>query len=308
MKIERILYPTDFSDTATQALGHALFLAENFEAELHMLHAVVLHDYDPASSTHHFPEPAEIFKRLFDIADSEMARLIEDYEAKTFAIKEVKRKGFAVSEVVLDYAREIDTDLIVLGTHGRRGPARLFLGSVAEEVVRVAACPVLTLRHQDEPRTIESLEKVLVPIDFSEHSKKALLYAKDLARTYGAHLQLLHTIEEPSFPYFYGPVGAFPVAKVLTDLQEKAVSALGDLAAKAAGPEVPFDISVRSGRAASEIVRFAKEEASDMIVIATHGLSGLERLMFGSTAEQVVRTAPCPVFTVRSYGKSLLSE
>ena len=82
MKIERILYPTDFSATAKQALTQALFLAESFEAELHMLHAVVLHEYDPEEPSHHFPEPADIFSRLFEIADSEMAELIKDRDAR----------------------------------------------------------------------------------------------------------------------------------------------------------------------------------------------------------------------------------
>ncbi len=67
LKIRRILYPTDFSETAKQALGHALFLAEQFEAELHMLHAVVLHEVDPRAPEHRFPEPSDILQQLFAI-------------------------------------------------------------------------------------------------------------------------------------------------------------------------------------------------------------------------------------------------
>ena len=173
MNIRRILYPTDFSATARQALTHALFLAEEYDAELHLLHAVVLHEYDPNDPEHHFPEPKELLKRMFEVADSGIAGLIDDQSAEALQIVEATRKGFAAGQVILDYAAEVDADLIVMGTHGRRGAARLLLGSVAAEVVRRAKCPVMTLCHADEPRTIEAIEKVLVPIDFSEHSLAA---------------------------------------------------------------------------------------------------------------------------------------
>jgi len=89
-------------------------------------------------------------------------------------------------------------------------------------------------------------------------------------------------------------------------LREKAEEALDELLAETPGPEVPAERFVATGRPASEIARFAEDRGSDMVVIATHGLTGLERLLVGSTAEQVVRLAPCPVFTVKSFGKSLI--
>jgi len=89
-------------------------------------------------------------------------------------------------------------------------------------------------------------------------------------------------------------------------LREKAEEALDELLAETPGPEVPAERFVATGRPASEIARFAEEHGSDMVVIATHGLTGLERLLVGSTAEQVVRLSPCPVFTVKSFGKSLI--
>jgi len=157
LNVSSILYPTDFSVTAKQALNHALFLAEQFEAELHMLHAVILHESDPRAPERRFPEPSDILQNLFEIADSEMAQIIEANQAKTFTLKEAKVKGFSAGQVILDYAQEHDIDLIVMGTHGRRGPARMFLGSVAEEVIRHANCPVLTLRSRDQPVTGEAM-------------------------------------------------------------------------------------------------------------------------------------------------------
>lgn len=306
MRIRRILYPTDFSATATQALKHALFLAEQFEAELHMLHAIILHESDPRDPDRHFPEPSEILSQLFEIADSEMAEIVRKNEAKTFSLVEAKVRGYSAGEVILRYTDEHDIDLVVMGTHGRRGPARLFLGSVAEEVVRHAPCPVLTLREEKAPQAIEAVERILVPVDFSPYSQEALSYGKEVAALYGAGLQVLHTIEEPAYPYFYTPGGTYSPVEQLEALREKAEEALVKMLSETPGPEVPAERFVATGRPASEIARFAEERGSDMVVIATHGLTGLERLLVGSTAEQVVRLAHCPVFTVKSFGKSLI--
>jgi len=306
LKINRILYPTDFSITARHALGHALFLAEQFEAELHMLHAVISHERDPRAPERRFPEPPDILQRLFEIADSEMAQIIEANQAKTFTLIESKVQGFSAGQVILNYANEHDIDLIVMGTHGRRGPARVFLGSVTEEVTRQANCPVLTLRSQKETPTGEAIEKILVPIDFSDHSRAALSHAREIAALYGSSLQLLHAIEDPIYPYFYSPAGGFSVAQQVDELREKSDNALDKLLEESEGPDVPVEKFVVTGRPATEIARFAEENGSDMIVIATHGLSGLERLLVGSTAEQVVRLADCPVFSVKSFGKSLI--
>ena len=177
---------------------------------------------------------------------------------------------------------------------------------VAEEVVRHASCPVLTLREAESPGTIEAMEKILVPVDFSPYSEEALSYAKELAALYGAGLQLLHTIEEPAYPYFYNPGVTFSPIEHLEALRVKAEEAMDKLLAETKGPEVPAERFVATGRPSSEIAGFAEEHGSDLVVIATHGLTGLERLLVGSTAEHVVRLAPCPVFTVKSFGKSLI--
>ncbi len=306
LKVRRILYPTDFSATARQALNHALFLAEQFEAELHMLHAVVLHESDPRDPERRFPEPSDILQNLFTIADSEMAKIVEANRSKTFTLKEASIRGFSAGQVILEYSDTHDIDLIVMGTHGRRGPARVFLGSVAEEVVRLSACPVLTLRKSDEAPSGDAIETVLVPVDFSDHSKVALTNAREVATLYGGKIQLLHVIEEPVYPYFYTPAGGFSVTHQLDELREKSEEALDRLLAEAGGPEVETEKHVVMGRAALEIARFAADHGSDMIVIATHGLTGLERLLVGSTAEQVVRLASCPVFSVKSFGKQLI--
>lgn len=302
MKVDRILFATDFSESADAALGRALFLAERLEAQLHLLHAVVLHEHDPNNPAEKFPATEEIFRKLFEIADSKMAGLLKQRGREVLAIEEVTRRGISASEVILSYADEVDADLIVMGTHGRRGPARLLMGSVAAAVTRHASCPVLTVRADARSVRDENVQTILVPVDFSETSKLAIRYAEQLGHLYHAGLELLHVAEEIPYPYFYLPAES----NVLLDRMNRAREALAKLAADSLSGDIHHTMSVRSGRAATEILDHARERDSGLLVIGTHGLSGLERLLLGSTAEQVIREACCPVFVVKPRGKAIL--
>ncbi|MDH3744444.1 MAG: universal stress protein [Acidobacteriota bacterium] len=302
--IRKILYPTDFSESARQALTHALFLAEKFGAELHLLNALILHEDDPNDPDKHFVEPHEILERLFEISGSKLQSLIDADHSEILAVHEVTRRGYSAPEVILDYALEIDADLIAMGTHGRRGAARFFLGSVAESVVRHANCPVLTLKAHEKPPPIEAVEKILVPVDFSDAARQAVLHAREFATTYGARLQLLYVVEMTAYPYFYVPTRS----EVWENRREQAMKALGELAEELLGRETPFETFVAEGRAGQEVARFAKTHESDLIVIASHGLGAIERLLLGSTTAEVVRSVDCPVMTVRSHGKVLLES
>jgi nucleotide-binding universal stress UspA family protein len=306
LKVRTILHPTDFSPSSRHALPHALLLARHFGAELHLLHAVVWRGEDP-DPERAFPEPQEILTGMFDAAESKMAELLAPHRDEPLRIREVRERGIYAGPVILDYAREHDVDLIVIGTHGRRGPQRLLLGSVAEEVVRHARCPVLTVHTRDEAPGTAALDRLLLPFDFSAHSRTALAYARELAKTYGAALDLLHVVETHAYPTFYGNLGAEPVLERMDELRRRAAAEMEQVYADTRGPDVPHGFFVADGRPSSEIVRFAEEHGSGLIVVATHGLSGLERLLLGSTAEAVVRSAHCPVFTVKAFGKSLIA-
>lgn len=305
MKIQKILHPTDFSDSAKAAFDHALFLARQFDAELHVLHAVVVYAGDPFNPQARFPEAEEVFERLNEQARSEMAGLIEKRTDKALRIRDVHRRGIAPDTVILEYVEEEDIDLVVMGTHGRRGPVRFLMGSVAERVVRLAPSPVLTIGRGERAGRVEAIETLLVPVDFSDHSRAAVRAADALAGCYGAKLQLLHVVEEQRHPHFYGRMPQAFIMDRLPDLQQESTKALGDLAEEI-GIEAAWEAQVRSGSPGHEIVEAAEGLDADMIVLATHGLSGLKRVLLGSVAEQVVRLALVPVWTVKSFGKSLL--
>lgn len=303
--VRRILFPTDFSSCAEQALDYALAFARQYQAELHLFHATVLHEDDPHQLAHHLPDVAALRDRLRELAESDMNAALAARKAGELQVKVVQRFSIAAAPAIVEYAADKRIDLIVMGTHGRRGVGRLFLGSVAEEVVRHASCPVLTVREKAKARKPRRPKQILVPVDYSRHSQLALRYALEMAAPVQARVHLLHVVEETLHPAFYA-TGKSSIFDFVPDIRRKSLQAMRQLVAKAKAPEAKVTFHVVEGRAAAEIPKWAEDHRVDMIVIATHGLTGLEHLLLGSVTEKVLRTAPCPVFTVKVFGRSLL--
>lgn len=304
LSLKTVLFPTDFSRLADVALDHALALAQKHGAVLHMLHAVVLHADDPNDPAHHFPDAEEIRLRLEESAAGRMASQLEERQAGELEVVRAQRRGMSTAPVILEYADEIEADVIVMSTHGRRGLSHALVGSVTEEVVRLSSRPVLTIRGSDAEPAAPHLRNVLVPVDFSRHSEGAVGHAKEFCHAYGARMHLLHVFEQPVTPEVYIGSGAGSISDfslVESSLRE----ALRGVAARA-GADVQTEIHVREGRAVSEILEVAEEIDADLIVIATHGLGGLTHVMLGSVTDKVLRRAACPVLTIKPFGRSLL--
>jgi nucleotide-binding universal stress UspA family protein len=272
-----------------------------------MLHAMVLHAYDPNNPEFAFPslEDEDLHRQLQEMANRKMRAAVAAHDAAALAVVHAQERGMSAAPVILDYAEAHDVDLIVMGTQGRRGLGHLLLGSVAEEVVRNARCPVLTVRQQKTPARWDEVDRILVPVDFSQHCRRAVTYAKILADSYGARLYALHVFEQQIHPSFYA-IGKTSLLDLDPDLAGRARLEMSKLVAEAPGPEVEVEVHVAEGRAPREICRFAEENASDLVVIATHGLTGLDHFLLGSVTEKVVRRCPRPVFTVKSFGKDLV--
>jgi universal stress protein A len=143
------------------------------------------------------------------------------------------------------------------------------------------------------------LHRILVPIDFSEYSKNALKYAIPFARQFGAAIDLLYVVEPTIYPadFSFGQIG-FP--NVEEELRTRGALELTALVRREIGNRVKARTAVRTGKPFYEIHQYALDEHIDLIIIATHGHSGVEHILFGSTAEKVVRKAPCPVLVVRT--------
>lgn len=303
IRIDKILLPTDFSPASRRALDYGLFFAEQLGAEIHSYHAVVLHGDDPAAGDELAPLRDQLEEAMTEVSRSRLAEWISADRRGRVEVRDVHERGFSAAPMILEYAEREEIDLVVMGTHGRGGAARMFLGSVAERVVRHADRPVLTVRGSEEEQGLTGFERILVPIDLSEHSRLALSYGKELAQLYGAALDLLHVVHVTTYPVFYGAGQALRIEQV----KERCREAIDELMAEAPGPEVVYGKHVLGGPPAKTIEMFADETGADLVVLPTQGLSGLERALMGSVAERVVRQVACPVLTVPPFGRSLLA-
>jgi nucleotide-binding universal stress UspA family protein len=142
------------------------------------------------------------------------------------------------------------------------------------------------------------LHSILVPIDFSVHSKNALKYAIPLAQQFGASLHLIFVVEPTVYPADLG-FGQVVLPGIEEELREKGAEELKGLIEREIGSRVQATSVVRTGSPHQEILSEAEEKGVDLIVVATHGHSGVEHMLFGSTADRIVRHAKCPVLTIR---------
>jgi nucleotide-binding universal stress UspA family protein len=150
-----------------------------------------------------------------------------------------------------------------------------------------------------------ALREILVPIDFSECSRKALQYAVPLARQFGSRLQLVHVLPVHYFVGSeFGPVDV-PVPE--QELRENSARALDRLCREEIGAAVPVITRVCRGQPVHEIVELARREGVDLILLSTHGHTGFKHVLLGSVAENVVRYAPCPVLVVREHQREFVS-
>jgi nucleotide-binding universal stress UspA family protein len=147
------------------------------------------------------------------------------------------------------------------------------------------------------------IRRILAPTDFSDFSKQALKSALELAQAFDAKLLLLHVVDLPPYPV-EGLVPSSLGGNLLDDLERQASSELAGVLPEAQGGAVDVGRRVIIGTPYRKIVEVAEEEQSDMIVMATHGRTGLSHLVMGSVAEKVVRTATCPVLTIRPASPS----
>jgi nucleotide-binding universal stress UspA family protein len=297
--IKRILCPIDFSEFSRHALERAAAIARVQGAAITALHVVPI-------QPRYAPFPLEIdtsasFELTPAIRESLRSKLMEfaTLEPHMPVDPEVS-EAFAVPEEILAQASRVRADLIVMGTHGRGGFQRFLLGSVTERVLRTARQPVLTVGAGDSAPSAGSFKQILCGIDFSECSLAALDYALALADDSNARVTAVNVIE-------WVPLGYDPLIGPPTDLVGYRLSAeassrdrLHKVIANAKRKDVPVDEIVTSGKPHHELLRLARERGSDVIVLGIHGRNPIDRLFFGSTAEPMVRHAPCPVLTVRA--------
>jgi nucleotide-binding universal stress UspA family protein len=244
-----------------------------------------------------FPEYGEAFVSPSpDEVRSELKRFLDPAAAAGVACEGVVVQGRPAPSIA-QYALESAADLIVMGTHGHGGFERLLLGSVTEKVLRKAPCPVLTVGPAAATERPD-VGRILCALDFSDTSLRALDYAASLARLANAVLNVVHVIDWTVEEGASAP-RTFDLRDFRRHLADDAFRRLR-AAIPAALREQPMAEEITTfGKAHTAVLRLAAEKHADLIVLGVHGAGSLDRALFGSTAYHVVRSAACPVLTVR---------
>jgi nucleotide-binding universal stress UspA family protein len=297
VEFTRILCPVDLSEPSMRALAHAAAIARWYDATLTVLHVVPT--FEPRQvragalgDAVQFVQPLSREEVLRELRRAVKAAGIE-VPRVTMAAEE----GDAAATII-DRTVALASDLVVLGTRGRSGVDRLLLGSVAEKVLRKAPCAVLTVppHAPDTPAPPVAFQSILCPVDFSPSSLLALGFALDLARQAGGRLTLLHSIEWLA----EDDIARSDVLALRDQLRERAAARLREAVQEESRTWCEITEAVTMGRAHREILRQAATTRADLIVMGAQGRGGAGLLLFGSTTEQVVRAAGCPVLTARA--------
>ena len=288
MSATKILCPIDFSAGSQQAMRTAIRLANDADAELVLAHAWYL---PTTAYSDMYQLSPEIIQQMTAEAErnlDDMTREATKLGAKRMASKLLSGNPWQMIVEVLEQDRAFD--LVVMSSHGRTGIPRILLGSVAQNVVRHAPCSVMVVPPGNEPKPFSH---VLCPIDFSESSRHAIDLAAAHARS---GITLLHVIEIPvAFS------GELPIPEFAQGLDKVAAKLLEDWALDLRSKvKVPVVTRTRIGSPGTQTLA-ALDDAStfDLVIMGSHGRTGIRRVLLGSVAEKVVRHAPCPVLVVR---------
>lgn len=289
LKIERILCPVDFSEFSARAYDYAHSLARHYQATLFILHVVRSITIDPGFFAAEMID--KVYAQQAADAKAQVAKLVEKQAGEAVRSQIIVQLGLA-ADSILSLAKDQDIDLIVMGTHGRRGLDRLIMGSTTERVLRKSRAPVLAVHEPTRsfvsPESAEApvqLHKILCCVDFSEHSPRALEYAFSIGMQYQAEITLLHVLED---------------AIDTPEKRARAAESLDQLAPEEARDWASIVPLVLSGEPYEEIIEHAAEAETDLIVMGVHGRNAVDLAVFGSTTHRVLQLGPCPVLVVRA--------
>lgn len=304
-KLGPVVVGTDLSEDANEAIIQANRWAVAFERDLIVCHAIP----DRMAQNALFPQENEPdLERLLG-AEQRAAELVEE---RVTSLTSREASSFKVSvatgspdRVLLDVAEHHHAFLVVVGSRGLTGWKRVLLGSIAERVVQLSPAPVLVARARPVMKGI-----VVVGTDFSEAASKAVESAFDLAQRTHSRLCLVHSVDIAPDP-IYGVAGPFGAtwapmpAEAIADVRTAAGRMLSEIIER--HPGVSATGFVEEGPAARAIANVARREGADVIVLGTHGRTGISRLILGSVTEAVVRAASASVLVIRE-GEDTLSD
>lgn len=290
MRLDRILIPTDFSETANHAEAQAIALARRHHSQVLFFHAGEPYGEPPP---HMMPAARDYLEQLELEADTTLSARVDALRASGINVSYTTSQNVPPTTGIVEAVKKHEPDLVVIGTHGRRGFQRFVLGSVAEKLLRTLRINVLSLSTEAPLIGADrSYARILVPIDFSDHSRRALDAAFALLADDGV-LHAIHVVHAPIHPSFY-PGGFAPAAvgPPMTGLVEEQLKQWLD------GRRA--ECIVRVGDPFHQIMEARDETDAELIVMGTRGLTGLEHALIGSVAERVVRRSPVAVLTTHA--------
>ncbi|MFQ5965883.1 MAG: universal stress protein, partial [Candidatus Scalinduaceae bacterium] len=285
-----VLVSTDFSEYSKVALDICLEISKCMKTKLYVLHTIekFSHDYKHLlSSAIH----ADMKQKLGEEAVEKIKAMLPEELLEKGDIVPIVRFGKPFLEII-QVTKDKKVDLLAVGTHGRAGVDRVILGSVAERVVRKAGCPVMVIRG----KKYVGFKRIIVPIDLSDCSRKALEYAAATARAHSSKLTILHVFEE-SFvkPYVNAANSEEEADEIIKEIERVNESKYDEFLKTIDLSGVKYEKLLIKGVPETEIVEIAMEQQANLIVMGTHGRSGIKHILIGSTAEEVVRTVHCDI-------------
>ncbi|RDI71053.1 universal stress protein [Halopelagius longus] len=273
---DRVLVPTDRDDDVV-ALDHAVEIARRCDAELYVLS--VVNPYGMSTVA----DRTEAESRAEDVVTAAAERAREEGVDADWAVETGEP-----SKQILETVDRTDSDVVAMGTHGRRGVERYVVGSVAEKVVRHSPVPVLTVRI-DAPGELPYRE-VVVPTDGSEANDPAEVWGVGVAAAFDAEVHALSV------------VGSSGISGGGAGEEDSAEAAVEEVLERAERADAAAVSAVERGDPAEEIIAYSDAAGGDLVVMGTHGRTGLKHAVIGSVAENVVRRSPVPVLTVPGDG------
>lgn len=287
---EKILVATDFSESSRSAWFAGFNLATRCLAKVDVLHVYTYMEY--VFSADHYAVPDERRHRRLE---EEMER---QYSPRLYSnSKRNVVSSASIPDGILEHAKKEACDLIVVGTHGRRALGRILMGSVTQELIRNSRVPVMVVKAVKNPEEhVQNYDRVLIPIDFSNMSMKALDYGIRFANFLKADVHVLHTVDMPAINNLKGmypfPETMIPErADLNVDLTLSKTMQDKDVIGN-------WKVATLFGDPAEEILNYASQNNCGFIVMGTHGRKGLERTLLGSVTAVVASKSEIPVITV----------
>ena len=290
VRVERILCPVDFSDVSAEAYRYAQSIACRYSAKLFLQHVVELWQHPSC----YYQTELEYYEQYRETIVSNAQDQLRQFADLCGGVQpECLVEESMAADAILCMARARAINLIIMGTHGRRGFDHLMLGSVTERVLRHAPCPVLAVPAKRPEQSGNGhaagpvdVRRILCCVDFSQHSQRALQHAISVAEAYSAQLTILHVLENIS-----------DSAEVVKET-DAALNRLQQWVVPSALDPARVHLEVRLGKAYREILDLAAEPQADLIVTGVRGRNSLDLVVFGSTTYRVIQLYPGPVLTV----------